>query len=60
MLFPSENERRIIEIGCEVLEPNSPYKSYGDAVSSRYMLGQEPIKAPEGYTSMNERKRKKA
>lgn len=54
------NQDIITEINTEVLEPGSPYKSYGDKEKRRYVLGQEPIKVPEGYTSMNERKRKKA
>lgn len=60
MRYPSKNEEQIIGYNTEVFQPGSPYKSYGDAVNSRYMLNRKPIKVPEGYTSMNERKRKKA
>ncbi len=57
--YPSKSEREIEEINEEVIPPGSKYSSYGQHEADKLEESRGEIHAPAGFTSYEERQRRK-
>lgn len=57
--YPSKSEREIEDINGEVMPPGSKYASYGKRKAAKMAKAMGKIRAPAGFTSHEERQRRK-